>query len=150
MQQVEIKQVMALPQQILALEKEASLEGFRFLTRLITEWNTGENRFDAPGECLMAAYLDGSLVGVGGLSIDPYAQEDIGRLRRVYVSGSSRGQNIGRSLVNQLLEYAAGRFRVVRLSTDTSSGAAFYVSCGFQLLNDDHATHMKILTDTPS
>lgn len=149
MQQVEIKQIMVLPKQILALEKEATLEGFRFLTRLIAEWNTGANRFDAPGECLMAAYLDGSLVGVGGLSIDPYAQKDIGRLRRVYVAGASRGQNVGRSLVNQLLEYAGRRFRVVRLSTDTSSGAAFYVRCGFQLLNDDHATHMKLLTDTP-
>jgi GNAT superfamily N-acetyltransferase len=83
-------------------------------------------------------------------SVDPYVQEDIGRLRRLYVSGSSRRQNIGRSLANQLLEYAAGQFRVVCLSTDTSSGAAFYVSCGFQLLNDDHATHMKILTDTHS
>jgi len=143
--QVEITQVTALPQQILALEDEAIAQGFNFLTRLITEWNTGANRFDAPGECLMAAFLDGSLVGVGGLSIDPYGQAGVGRLRRVYVSGAFRGQNLGRSLVNQLLDYAAGHFRVVRLATDTASGAAFYISCGFQLSDEEHATHMKIL-----
>lgn len=145
MNELVIQQIMALPPQIRILEKEAISEGFRFLTRLITEWETGANRFDAPGECLVAAYLDGCLVAIGGLSYDPYAQKDIGRLRRVYVARSSRGQRVGRSLVSHLVEHAAQRFRIVRLSTDTSGGAAFYAQCGFQPLDDDNATHMKLL-----
>ena len=49
---MEIHQVTHLPPQIPALEKEAVAEGFRFITRLTSEWHSGSNRFDAPGECL--------------------------------------------------------------------------------------------------
>lgn len=56
MGQVDIRHITHLPAQILVLEKEAIGEGFRFITRLIDEWHSGANRFDAPGECLIAAY----------------------------------------------------------------------------------------------
>ncbi|WLG53044.1 GNAT family N-acetyltransferase [Pseudomonas sp. FP1742] len=145
MKQVEIQRIAHLPPQILTLEKEAVGEGFRFLTRLIVEWKSGANRFDAPGECLMAAYMDYCLIGIGGLSVDPYSQNDTARLRRVYVAASSRGQQVGQTLVNALVEYAAHRFRIVRLSTDTPEGDAFYLHCGFNRSNDDHATHTMLL-----
>lgn len=67
MNPMEIQQIQHLPPQIHVLEEVAFTEGFRFLTRLISEWQSGDNRFDAPGECLMAAYLNHELVGVGGL-----------------------------------------------------------------------------------
>lgn len=95
MKRFEIQQIAQLPPQILALEKEAVDEGFRFLTRLVTEWHSGANRFDAPGECLMAAYLNQQLIGIGGLSVDPYAGNNAARLRRVYVAASSRGATCG-------------------------------------------------------
>jgi len=50
---MEIQTVTHLPSQISALEKEAMAEGFKFITRLTSEWHSGANRFDAPGECLM-------------------------------------------------------------------------------------------------
>ncbi|MBP5077718.1 GNAT family N-acetyltransferase [Pseudomonas chlororaphis] len=142
-----IRQISALPPEILVLEAEAVTEGFRFLTRLVADWENGSNRFDQPGECLLAALRDGQLIAIGGLSYDPYAGPDIGRLRRVYVARAARGQNVGKALVQQLLAYAAQRFRVVRLSTDTSEGAAFYLRCGFQPIQDDFATHVKSLVD---
>ena len=67
----EVQRITHLPRQILTLEKEAIGEGFRFLTRLINEWHSGANRFDAPGECLMAAYLNQQLIGIGGLQLIP-------------------------------------------------------------------------------
>ncbi|MEW7858907.1 Acetyltransferase (GNAT) domain-containing protein [Pseudomonas sp. NFIX51] len=142
-----IRQISALPTEILVLEAEAVTEGFRFLTRLVAEWQNGSNRFDQPGECLLGAFRDGQLIAIGGLSYDPYAGPDIGRLRRVYVVRAARGQNVGKALVQQLLAYAAQRFRVVRLSTDTPEGAAFYLRCGFQPIQDDFATHVKSLVD---
>jgi len=144
---VDIQLITTLPPQIQGLEKQAVAEGFRFLTRLIEEWRTGTNRFDAQGECLMAAYLGDRLVGIGGLTRDPFTQENIGRLRRVYIAREARGQNIGRALVNRLVEHATQHFRIVRLSTDTSDSAAFYIRCGFQALDDDHATHVMFLGD---
>ncbi|MCQ3032660.1 GNAT family N-acetyltransferase [Pseudomonas syringae] len=145
MKHVNIQLIAALPSQVMTLEKEATTEGFRFLTRLIEEWRTGTNRFDAQGECLMAAYLGDRLVGIGGLTRDPFTQENIGRLRRVYIAREARGQNIGRALVNSLVEHATQHFRIMRLSTDTSDAAAFYVRCGFQTLDDEHATHAMFL-----
>lgn len=145
MRRLEIQRIEHLPPEILTLEQEAIGEGFRFLTRLIAEWKSGSNRFDAPGECLMAAYIDHCLIGIAGLSVDPYAQHDTARLRRVYVAASSRGLKVGQTLVNALVEFASHRFRIVRLSTDTPEGDAFYRHCGFNRLDDDHATHIMFL-----
>ena len=139
---MEIQQIRHLPPQIAALEEEAVAEGFRFLTRLASEWHSGTNLFDAPGECLMAAYLNQQLVGIGGLSVDPFTHDRIGRLRRVYVAPASRGQQVGRRLVSALLAHAALHFESVRLYTDTAEGSAFYLRCGFTRTEDAHATHI--------
>lgn len=136
-----LQQLIHLPPQMANLEKEAVAEGFRFLTRLISEWNSGTNRFDAPGEALMAAYLNQRLVGIAGLSVDPFTHDRTGRLRRVYVAPASRGQQVGRRLVNALLAHAVLHFESVRLYTDTSEGSAFYLRCGFTRTDDAHATH---------
>ncbi|MDY0918890.1 GNAT superfamily N-acetyltransferase [Pseudomonas viridiflava] len=145
MKPVEIQQITQLPSQIHMLEMQAAEEGFRFLTRLIVEWGSGANSFDAPGECLMAASLDGCLIGIGGVSVDPYMQNGVGRLRRLYVSPVARRQNVGRVLVERLVERAAGHFRIVRLSTDTTDGDAFYLQCGFRRTNEEGATHIMEL-----
>lgn len=142
---MEIHQVTRLPPQIPLLEKEAVAEGFRFITRLTSEWHSGSNRFDAPGECLIAAYLDRQLVGIGGLSVDPFAQAPTGRLRRVYVTPAARRQQVGRRLVSALLAHASLHFETVRLNTDTAQGSAFYLSCGFTLTEDVQATHIMQL-----
>ncbi|RMT68068.1 GNAT family acetyltransferase [Pseudomonas syringae pv. theae] len=43
------------------------------------------------------------------------------------------------------MEHAAQEFFAVRLFTDTPSGAEFYLRCGFQPVDEEHATHMKLL-----
>ena len=148
MKHVEIRQVAHLPPQIMTLEKQAVGEGFKFITRLIAEWQTGVNRFDAPGECLMAAYSGQHLIAIGGLSVDPYAQNETARLRRLYVASASRGQSVGRALVKALVAHAGQRFTVVRLFTDTAEGDAFYLRCGFQRAREDHASHTLYLGAT--
>lgn len=142
-----IRTLSALPEEILVLEAEAVAEGFRFLTRLVAEWSSGANRFDQPGECLLGVFSNGQLIAVGGLSHDPCAGPEVGRLRRVYVAQASRGRQVGKALVGQLLARAAQSFHVVRLSTDTHEGASFYLRCGFEPVQDEHATHAKSLID---
>lgn len=139
---IELQKITHLPPQISALEKQAVAEGFKFLTRLISEWDSGTNRFDAPGECLISAYQGQQLVGIGGLSVDPFTLTATGRLRRVYVLPVSRGQQVGRRLVSALLAHAASHFEYVRLHTDTAGGSTFYLRCGFTLTEDAHATHI--------
>ncbi|MBA1228190.1 GNAT family N-acetyltransferase [Pseudomonas viridiflava] len=144
MKQIEIQRTTQLPPQIQSLALTAAEEGYRFLTRLVAEWNSGANRFDAPGECFMTAVLGGCLIGIGGVSVDPYVQNRAGRLRRVYVLPSARRQGIGRVLVEQLVDHAARHFSQVRLFTDTAEGDAFYRRCGFKRAAEDNATHVMI------
>ena len=142
MKRIEIQQITHLPAEVFTLEKEAVAEGFRFLTRLISEWESGTNRLNAPGECLMAAYSNQQVIGIGGLSVDPYTQPDTARLRRVYVAPAARNQHVGQALVKALVAQATLHFQTVRLSTDTSGGDAFYLRCGFTRTEDVHATHI--------
>ncbi|MFK9003161.1 GNAT family N-acetyltransferase [Pseudomonas pergaminensis] len=142
MKRIEIQQITHLPAEVFTLEKEAVAEGFRFLTRLISEWESGTNRFNAPGECLMAAYSNQQVIGIGGLSVEPYTQPDTARLRRVYVAPAARNQHVGQALVKALVAQATLHFQTVRLSTDTSGGDAFYLRCGFTRTEDVHATHI--------
>lgn len=136
-----IRRLKELPEQIRALEAQAIAEGFRFLTRLITEWEDSSNRFDQPGECLLGVFQDEQLIAIGGLSQDPYTGPETGRLRRVYVARAMRGRKAGTALVEQLLMHGAAQFQTVRLSTDTPEGARFYLRCGFHPIIDDRATH---------
>ncbi|WP_072410068.1 GNAT family N-acetyltransferase [Pseudomonas sp. NFACC04-2] len=147
-QELTVRQLSELPPGILQLEAESVTEGFRFLTRLISDWKNGANRFDQPGECFLGVFRHGHLIAVGGLSYDPYAGPGVGRLRRVYVRRASRRLEVGRFLVEHLLKHAAPRFRAVRLSTDTPEGATFYLRCGFEPIQDDFATHVKLFERT--
>jgi hypothetical protein len=45
------------------LVAESERCGFLFLRRLVTDWETGSNRFAQRGEVLLAASLDSHVVG---------------------------------------------------------------------------------------
>lgn len=54
------------------MEVEALDEGYRFLDTLVSEWVTGANRFDTPGEVLCGHLDSCALVAIGGLNRDPF------------------------------------------------------------------------------
>jgi GNAT superfamily N-acetyltransferase len=116
------------------------------MDRLVSDWTNGTNTFNRPGECLLGAFADRRLVGIGGLNQDPYsARADVGRVRHLYVLDSFRQKGIGGALVNRLVRAARGVFGELRLRTDTEGAAAFYVRCGFCAANDATASHTLIL-----
>ena len=144
---ITITRIAAMSPGVEALEGLAASEGFNFMTRLLAGWRSGANRFDKPGECLLDAFEGGRMIGIGGLTIDPYLPAaDAGRLRRLYVAPSARRRGIGAALVDALLQHASRRFRLVRLTTDTQAGGDFYLRCGFSQVDDDSATHAKQVT----
>lgn len=128
-----------------ALAAEASTEGFQFVDRLISEWNTGVNRFSKPGEKLLGVFDGESVVAIGGLNRDPYAQQDhVGRLRHIYVQPSCRRLGVGRKLVAALLEDLDERFERVRLRTSTTVASRFYEACEFRSSEEADATHERV------
>src|SRR5262245_49331409 len=74
-------------------------EGFRFLGRLVRDWNSGTNRFDQPGEALYQVNAEAEWVGVGGIN---RLNESTGRLRRFYILPSYRRRGLGRALLSHI------------------------------------------------
>jgi GNAT superfamily N-acetyltransferase len=129
--------------QLHALVAEANEEGLLFLNRLVDDWRSGANWFDQIGEALFLAYRQHKLLGVCGLNVDPYAQDrTVGRVRHLFVRRAARRTSIGRLLLETVVAEAKGRFRQLRLKTNSADADAFYRRMGFhRIRNSEHATH---------
>jgi ribosomal protein S18 acetylase RimI-like enzyme len=107
-------------------------EGFRFVRRVVREWESGAHRFSGHGEALLGCLRGGRLVGICGLSRDPYLNEPtVGRLRNLYVLPEYRGRGIGSALTRRVIEITGSSFRVLRLRAATPQAAALYERLGF-------------------
>jgi GNAT superfamily N-acetyltransferase len=125
------------------LVTESLTEGFRFLERLVKEYQSGVNRFDKSGEVLLIATCQKITIGIGGLNHDPYTNSPrIGRLRHLYVALAWRRQGVGRLLVRQLVQMARPHYQLLTLRTDTPAAAQFYENLDF-IANPtwDHTSH---------
>jgi GNAT superfamily N-acetyltransferase len=132
-----------LPVGFEALVLESEREGFEFVRRLEQEWQSGQNRFDRPGESLLGIVHGERLDGVGGINRDPYLDDPrVGRLRHVYVAPTARNSGLGSQLVRAILDTSLGHFELVRLRAATARTDGFYARLGFEKLSDDKtATH---------
>lgn len=114
------------------LVQESKEEGFKFLKKLINEYENELNTFNKSGECLYGIFQGEKLIGIGGLNADPYTENNkIGRLRRFYIAKDYRRIGLGKLLLNKLLSHAEKYFKVVVLHTDTKQGDVFYTVNGF-------------------
>jgi GNAT superfamily N-acetyltransferase len=114
------------------LVAESERSGLRFVRRLTAEWASGTNRFDRPGEALYAARVNGEIVGVCGLNVDPYTAEGrVGRVRHLYVMEAYRSHGIGRRLVAEVIEAARDSFDRLRLRTTNPEAARLYEALAF-------------------
>jgi len=134
MADITILRLERLPADRLAeLVAESEEAGFRFVRRLVEDWESGRNRFDGPGEALFAAVCGARVVGVCGLNADPYtAALGVGRVRRLYVLTGFRRSGLGRQLVRAVVEVADGHFHQLRLRTEGQAAARFHEALGFE------------------
>ena len=126
----------------IALKSESIALHFNMLRRLEENWQRGENRFNAPGEKLLGAFLNGKLVGVCGLNRDPFSQQPrAGRIRHLYISEKCRGLGIGKQLLAVVMADASIWFDF--LNTHAPQAAwAFYDHAGFVPVADEpRVTH---------
>ena len=131
-----------------ALVTEADANGFRALSRLLSEWRSGLNRFDQPGEALFIAADNGRVVGVCRLNRDPYAGDPtVGRVRHLYVAVDHRRKKIGTQLVRAVVAAAQGHFARLRLKTDNAGADAFYQSIGFTTVAGEPSCSHQLVFD---
>lgn len=126
------------------LADEAWADGYPFVERMRHDWKSGDNRFDGPGERLIGAFEDDTLVGFCGLNRDPYVSENAGRIRHLYVSLDHRHAGVARTLVARALDGASIWFPRIRLRS-TPASRSFYEHLGFQQVDEPEATHAKRL-----
>jgi GNAT superfamily N-acetyltransferase len=125
------------------LVEESLSQGFRFLERLISEYHSGLNRFNLPGEALLTASVQGVIIGIGGLNRDPYFNDPrVGRLRHLYVESAWRNRDVGRLLVTHLTQEARQHYQLLTLRTTTPTADGFYQKLGFRTHPRwEHTTH---------
>jgi len=140
---IEIRECAELPRDKMASLVTASVEeGHEFVVRLLREWESGDNRFDQPGEAVYLAHQGDDVVGVCGLNCDPFAgSPTIGRLRRLYVTPAFRGSGIARRLVDVAVEHGRDYFHLIRVRAGTQDAVGFYDRIGFERRGEAHVTH---------
>lgn len=133
---------------ILHLIEESIAQGFRFVKRLMREYQNGTNCFDKSGEVLLIASLQSRAIAIGGLNQDLYFNDpQIGRLRHIYVQSTWRRKGVGRLIVEQLIDEARLHYQQLTLRTDTYEADQFYQSLGFRTQPSwEHTTHHLLLT----
>jgi len=129
--------------ELLPLLEESKRMGFRFVERLIAEWESGENRFDKDGEALFIARDDKRVVGICGINIDPYLGDpQVGRVRHLYVIAKERRKGVGRELVQRVIEEARRHFLYLRLRAANEDSYRFYSALGFaSVYGYENCTH---------
>lgn len=100
------------------------------MERLAADWASGANRFNGAGEALLAAFVTGSLAGVGGMTIDPVDPTAL-RMRRFYVHPGFRRHGVGRCLADVLMATARHVTNRVVLNAETDLAARFWEALGF-------------------
>jgi GNAT superfamily N-acetyltransferase len=123
------------------LRAEAPSAGFRFIEKLVNEWDERQSLRSARRD-FGGRFSNGQLVAVGGLNIDPYTEDiTVARLRHIYVLKNVRRRGVASNVARYLLDAARTSFDSVRLFTDTAEAATFSDALGFAPAKSTHATH---------
>ena len=117
-----------LPDGFERLRAEAEAEGHRNMTRLAEELTSGATWFEA----LFAAFDDGELLGVGGMTVEPAeTPEPALRMRRLYVSPRARRMGVARTLASALLQEAFDQVGLVTVHAGGEDAVRFWRSQAF-------------------
>jgi GNAT superfamily N-acetyltransferase len=128
------------------LLRDSQSEGHDMVHRLLGEFRAGANRFDGRGEVLLAHLSGNDVVAVGGLNQEPdETLPHAGRVRRLYVGPRSRGQGLGRSLIEEISSLAQPHFDMLTVNVGQLDVQGFYERLGFGPSDHPGITHTKEL-----
>ncbi|MDQ0463610.1 GNAT superfamily N-acetyltransferase [Caulobacter ginsengisoli] len=121
----------ALPEGFPALRAQAEAEGVRNMSALAAQWVETENPFRDPG-ALFAAFAEGELVGLGGVTPQPGLDRPAMRMRRLYVAPSARRLGVGRMLAAAMMQQGLqAADLLVSNAQATAAAPPFWEAMGF-------------------
>ena len=143
---MDIIRVTDISEGIRELAKIASLDGQRNVDTLVKEFDSGINRFNKPGEALFGAYEATSILGIGGINIDPYYESStVARVRRLFVKPDARRRGVATALMLQIEETGRRHFSRLQLLTNSQTASRFYLSLGYETVeHDKKVSHEKL------
>ena len=126
---IKIKRAETLPQDMIQLATLAEKDGYPHIHRLIEEYQSGKNTYQAAGECLLLAYDHDQLIACGCLNQQWNVNEvetRIGRVRRFFVHPKYRQHGVGKLLLAELEQCARPHYSALCLFTTTKGAVSFY------------------------
>lgn len=130
-----------LPEGFTALSELAAREGVHNMQALAQQWADGSQRFEEPG-ALFAAYVDGELAGVGGVTPQAGMAEPAMRMRRLYVAPSFRRAGVGQALAGAMIQQGFQAARLLTSNAEASEAAGpFWEAIGFEQVTGPDFTH---------
>ncbi|WP_342599679.1 GNAT family N-acetyltransferase [Psychrobacillus sp. FSL H8-0483] len=132
---IEVKKISDLKEvNVSKLIQESEKEGYRFVSRLASEYEDGTNRFSEQGEALYGVWDDEELVGIGGINRSTTSADDnSARLYRFYTLPEHRRKGVGSELFKIITDNAKGQFSKITTKTESAKVDAFYRANGFSL-----------------
>ncbi|MDE1152139.1 MAG: GNAT family N-acetyltransferase [Micavibrio sp.] len=132
-------------QKLSALLKKSQAEGYNLVVRFCENWESGDNRFNLPGEVFYGIENEGRFVGIGGRSLDPYLDDPAAlRVRHVYLLPEWRQLGIGTKLMERIVVVPEGHgFKKLTLRTLHMAARKFYEKLGFSYIGEGDVTHER-------
>ncbi len=143
---MDIIRITDLSDGIRELAKIASADGHQNIETLVKEFDSGVNRFSKPGEALFGAYDATSILGIGGINIDPYyGLPTVARVRRLFVKPDARRRGVATALMLQIEETGRRHFSGLQLLTNSRTASQFYLSLGYETVeHQEKVSHEKL------
>jgi GNAT superfamily N-acetyltransferase len=132
-----------IPDGLADLGVRAEAEGIGIVARVLARWADGSERYDRPGEALLAAVApSGEVAGIGGLTVCP-SMAGAMRVRRFHVRPEQRRRGVARLLASTLLAGGFEHTSTLTCNAGASDAAApFWESMGFEPIDHPGITHV--------
>ncbi|MDP1632886.1 MAG: GNAT family N-acetyltransferase [Caulobacter sp.] len=134
--------VEVLPDEFAVMIADAAAEGVRNMALLATEFGSASDPFVEPGAALFAAFIDGDLTGVGGVTVEAGLTEPAMRLRRLYVRPRFRRAGVARALAGAMMQqgFQTAPLLIVNARATAAAGP-FWEAMGFTPVDWRGVTH---------
>ncbi len=120
-----------LPEGFVALRAQAEAEGVRNMALLAAQWAGEDNPFRDPG-ALFAAFVEGDLAGLGGVTRQSGLNRPAMRMRRLYVAPAARRLGVGRTLAAAMIQQGLqSADQLISNARATPAAAPFWEAMGF-------------------